>query len=224
MRQQCLLFVFAVLAGTLAFDRLLRTAVRARRGVLVAGGTAAIALNVFANRHDYFRAPKEAFVYKRGIFHLRLGSPPAKGDLHLDMVNLIGFMMEYYDWDWRYLGRVPADAALERYQLSKKGRRPFEVVAHRRWWILAFDNPALYPELRRALGGEDGCAVAFSMNRNFYGPPWSPLPVDIRTALESNIPPLAATAGLFVHGLSIDDDSIRLDFCVDGRPPLAPEF
>jgi hypothetical protein len=214
MRQQCLLFVFAIPAGTLAFDRVMRTAVRARRRLLVAGGAAAIALNGFANRDDYFRPPQEAFVYKRGIFHRRLGSPPAKGDLHLDMVNLIGFMMEYYDWDWRFLGRVPSDAAVERYHLSK-GRRSFEVVAHRRWWMLPFDNPDLYPELCRALGGEHGCAVAFSMNRNFYGPPWSPLPVEIRTALESNVPPLAAAAGLSVHRLSVDDDSVRLDFCVD---------
>jgi hypothetical protein len=215
MRQQCLLFVFAVPAGALAFDRVMRTAVPARRRLLVAGGAAAIALNVFVNRHDYFRAPQEAFVYKRGIFHRRLGSPPAKGDLHLDQVNLIGFMMEYYDWDWRFLGRAPADASLERYQLSKEGHRSFEVVAHRYRWMLPFDKSELYPELRRAFGGEHGCAVAFSMNRNFYGPPWEPLPAHIRTALESNIPRLAAAAGLSVQGLSIDDDSIRLDFCVD---------
>ena len=88
-------------------------------------------------------------------------------------------------------------------------------AGHRRWWMLPFDNPDLDPELRRALGGEHGCAVAFSMNRNFYGPPWSPLPVEIRTALESNIPRLAGAAGVSVQGLSIDDDSIRLDFCVD---------
>ena len=214
MRQQCLLFVFAVPAGSLALDRVMRAASRGKRRLLVAGGAAAIALNVFANRDDYFRPPHEAFVWKRGIFHRRLGSPPAKGDLHLDMVNLIGFMMEYYDWDWRFLGRVPSDAALERYQLSK-GSRSFELIAHRRWWMLPFDNPDLYPELRRALGAGHRCAVAFSMNRNFYGPPWSPRPVEIRSALESNVPPIAAAAGLSVRRLSVDDDSIRLDFCVD---------
>jgi hypothetical protein len=216
MRHQFLLFVFALLSGFVAIDRLMRAVGTKARVVLAALTIGIIGADVAVNRDGYVVPPFEPFETRRGIFRDHLAQVRT---VHLDQLNLIALMMEYYGWEWRYAGHEPMDRYIERYELTNGSRR-LTVVAHRRWWKLDFRNPALYAELAATWSKSSDCETAFSVYQNVYGPPWKKLAPEQRSELETGIPRLASAEGLDVRRLALDDDDIYAEICVHRGPPV----
>jgi hypothetical protein len=212
MRHQFLLFVFATLAGYVALDRLARALPSRARVALAAVCTLAIGYE-FATSVPAITIPvygNAALVARRGIFRRELAGRRA---VHVDGFNMIGMMMDYYNWEWRFEGRDPANPSIERYVLSRDGNR-LRVAAHRSIWIMDFRSAALYSELRIALGrGGDDCETVFCVDRNLYWLRRTKRPEGDRRDLARVIPDLAAAAGLTTRSLVLGDDAIDVEFC-----------
>ena len=207
MRHQFLIFVFALLAGSVAFDEVLHRF--GSRGRAVAGvfAVAALAADVYVNRNGYRIPPFEPFEWKRGVVSRHLQGVSAA---HLDHLNTVALMMERYTWDWRWTGHEPADDQIDRYELSGEGR--LTLIEHRRWWRLDFSNPALYREIATSMR-QGSCEVAFGVYQNVYRPPWRTTSPEARNRLEMAIHDLAPKAGLRVSRIAIDDDAIFAELC-----------
>ncbi len=210
-RHQILLLYFAVLAGGVAFDRLLRMAPPPGRLALAALGAAAIGLAAFHNRDaQIFR--DEPMNVRAGIFAKHLGGPGV-GVVHLDQLNFIGLFMDFYAWNCRSAGRISESPWAERYEFSL-GDRHFTAIYHRFLFLMDFRSPALYSELRRsfdAIGPE--CQVAFSVDRNLFTGPHTLRPPAEREDLQRKIPALATDAGLALRTITIDDDFVEITLC-----------
>jgi hypothetical protein len=212
VRHQFLLFLFALLAGFVAVDRLVRAVPRRARAVLIAAGVGVIALNSVLQRQRIFTPDyrTQPLVAKKGIFERSLSGLRT---VHIDQFNLIGMVMDYYGWNWRFAGPDPSGPWIERYELTRDGQR-LTLFAHRSIWLMDFRSAALYEELEASLRQRsDGCETAFCVYRNVYGPPWTKLPGRIRDSLQAQILRLAARAGLEIRGIVLTDDAARMDFC-----------
>lgn len=144
MRHQFLFFLFALLSGFVAFDRLLRT-IRSPswRRALVALCVGAIGIN-FAVRLPRLAhpAPDRLRPIVEGFSKEFLNSRT----ITVDQFNLVGLFGVYHDWTWRFQGRESPSYFVERYELSK-GPRKLVLLALRDWWIFDFRSDALYREL-----------------------------------------------------------------------------
>ncbi|MGE5278851.1 MAG: hypothetical protein ACM3SU_17810 [Acidobacteriota bacterium] len=217
MRQQFLLFVFALLAGCVAVDRLFRFAGGVGRILLVAICLAAVGADFKLGLRgtttpDYAH---EALVGRRGIYARHLAG---RGTVHVDAFNLIGVMMDFYGWDWRFEGPDPAVPSVERYELTRGGKR-LNLLVHRWIWIMDFQSPGLYAELSKSLGPRAACETVFCVDRNLYGPPWTKRPPKNRAALLASIPALAANVGVRVRRVEVTDDAIDVVLCETGSGP-----
>ena len=211
MRHQFLIFLFAVLAGCVAVDILLSARSPQMRLVVLGLLGAALAANFGRSLPD-LRTPDyahEALVARRGVYRRALADV---GSVHVDQFNLIGMMMDYYSWDWRFVGRERSLPSVERYELTRNGRR-LEVVAHRYIWLMDFRSPSTYSELRQSSVEDRPCFTVFSVQRNVYGPPWTKRPERKRTELTTAILALAASSGLEPRRVAIDDHAVCVDFC-----------
>jgi hypothetical protein len=208
-RHQILILYFAVLAGAIAFDRILRSAPAPGRLALAAVGAAAIALGALHNRGArIFR--DEPMNVRAGSFARNLGGP---GTVHFDQLNFIGLFMDFYAWDCRFAGLVSESPRVERYDFSR-GDRKFTAIYHRFLFLMDFRNPALYFELRsavHAVGPE--CQIAFCVDRNLFTGPHTLRPEAEREDLQRKIPDLASAAGLDLRTITIDDDFVEVALC-----------
>lgn len=211
MRHQFLNFVFALLAGYVAFDRLLRARLWSPNGrrVLVATAVAAIGADVALNTRGYTTPAIEILEAKRGIYRKHLAGART---VHLDRLDLIGLMMEYYRWDWSHRGDDPRDATVRRYALSLDGERLL-AVAHWRWWRFDYLDPAIYAELAATWDEKDGpCQSLFAVYQNIYLDTHRITP-EKRAEVESRIRALAEAAGFEVQSLAVDDDDVSAELC-----------
>ena len=210
-RHQILILYFAVLAGAIAFDRLVRMAPPPGRLALGALGAAAIGLAAFHNRSaQIFR--DEPMNVRAGIFAKNLGGP-GTGVVHFDQLNFIALFMDFYQWDCRSAGRVSESPPADRYEFSR-GDRHFTAIYHRFLFLMDFRSPALYAELRATFGAVGpACQTAFSVNRNLFTGPHTLRPEGEREDLQRQIPALASEAGLALRTITIDDDFVEVELC-----------
>jgi len=212
MRQQFLLFLFALLAGYLAFDRLARSFPAARaRHVLAVVCAVAIAGNAVA-QGGYFRpGGSEDFTAPGRVFDSEF---PGARTIQVDQLNLIGFFMAHHDWNWKPAGRLPENWAVERYSLEKEGRR-YTLIAHRDRWNFDFQDPALYPALRSALPpGGPPCFYVFCVHTNLYKPPERRLPDLDAARTAEKIATLAPKAGETPGRIVIRGNDVYAELCV----------
>jgi len=209
MRHQFLIFLFALLAGFVALDRWMRALSAGGRTALAALTLGAIGADVALNQRGYTVPPFEPLEAKRGIFREHLSEART---VHVDNFNLIGLMMEYYRWDWRYEGNDPADSSVQRYELSLDGAN-LAVVVHRRWWKLDYLDGALYAELAGTWDERLGeCQTVFAVYQNVYTVVRT-LEPEKRAAFETRIPALAGAEGFDVRRLALDDDDVYAELC-----------
>ena len=212
---QFLLFLFAVLAGFVAFDRLLRAVGSpVVRRVLIALCLLLIVAPLAPWRRSAAPSADRSFGTQVGAFRSRFPDPRL---LHVDQFNLIGLVMQYSDWDWRYVGREPGSPVIERYEISRDDRR-MTLLAHRDLWNFDFGNPELYRRLAASrLDADPRCVAVFCVHTNLYKPPERRLPdLDPDTAREE-ISRLASQAGLEASRVSILGNDVFAEFA--GRRP-----
>ncbi|HVQ54696.1 MAG TPA: phospholipid carrier-dependent glycosyltransferase [Thermoanaerobaculia bacterium] len=212
MRQQFLLFLFALLAGFLAFDRLARSLSAAKlQRILAAACALAIAGNVFLQRETFRPRGPEDFAAQTVVFESAF---PGDRTVQVDQLNLIGFFITHHDWNWKFAGREPANWAVERY-LLEKGARRYTLIAHRDRWNLDFQDAALYPALRSALhAGDPPCFSVFCVHTNLYKPPQRRLPDLDAARTTEGIVTLAPKAGETPGGIVIRGNDVYAELCV----------
>ncbi|MGE5278549.1 MAG: hypothetical protein ACM3SU_16280 [Acidobacteriota bacterium] len=208
-RHQVLILLFALLAAFVALDSFLSATRGTGRAALAVLCAAAIGANVVANRDRLRRFGRDeplnvqAGTYARELTRVRT--------VHLDLMNFIGLFMDYYPWDCRFAGRISQSPPIERYELSREGRR-LTVIAHRGIWMMDFRAAALYRELRTTMPA-GACETAFSIDRNLFRAPRTARPQGERRELEQRIPALASAADLQTRSLTIDDDLVKAGVC-----------
>ncbi|HEY7111771.1 MAG TPA: hypothetical protein VIA45_02460 [Thermoanaerobaculia bacterium] len=210
-RHQILLLYFAVLAGAVAFDRLLRRAGPAAGAALAVAGAAAIAASALHNRGALlFR--DEPMNVRAGIFAKNLAGLRG-GVVHFDQLNFIGLFMDFYAWDCRFGGRISENPWEERYEFSR-GERRFTAIYHRFRFLMDLRSPALYEDLRKTFPAAGrGCQTVFQVDRNLFTRPHTLRPEAEREDLQREIPARASAAGLDLRAITIDDDFVELVLC-----------
>ena len=210
-RHQILLLYFAVLAGAVALDRFLRAFPPPGRLAITVLGVAAIGLAAFHNRDArVFR--DEPMNTRAGIFARNLGGLEG-GVVHFDQLNFIGLFMDFYAWDCRSAGRISEDPWEERYEFSQ-GDRHFTAIYHRFRFLMDLRSPALYADLRKTFPAAGAaCQTVFHVDRNLFTGPHTLRPPAEREELQKQIPVLAATAGLTLRAMTVDDDFVEVALC-----------
>jgi hypothetical protein len=213
MRQQFLLFQFALLAGFVALDRLFgaaSTVSRGLRGAIVAACGLAIAVNFGLHLPDLRPSGHDAFAIQVRTFDKEF---PETRLVQVDQLNLIGFFMQHHDWSWRFLGRETANPSIERYSLEKDGRA-LTLVAHRDRWNFDFRDPALYGALRSALhAGDPDCFTVFCVHTNLYKPPDRRLPDLDPAVVAESVSTLASAAGERRGPIVVRGNDVYAELC-----------
>ncbi|MGE5278852.1 MAG: hypothetical protein ACM3SU_17815, partial [Acidobacteriota bacterium] len=210
-RHQVLILLFALLAAFVALDSFLRATRGPRRAALAVLCAGAIGANVVANRDRIHRFGRDeplnvqAGIYTRELARVRT--------VHLDLMNFIGLFMDYYPWDCRFAGRISENPPIERYELSRDGRR-LTVIAHRGIWMMDFLAAPLYQELRASTQA-GACETVLSVDRNLFRAPRTARPQSERLDLQARIPALAAAAGLNARSVKLSDDFVFTDLCTE---------
>ena len=211
MRQQFLFFQFGLLAGFVAFDRLVSRAPSpaARRTLLFLCG-AALAVNVAANSKNLLPMGRDPFTVQAYTFDR---SFPQARVVQTDQFNLVGFFIAHHDWAWSYDGSLPGLPAVQRYELARDGRR-LTLLAHRDRWNFPLLEGGTYAVLRAA-GAAAGaeCTTAFVVHQNLYKPPDRKLPPLDEVELLDAAPSLARAGGLTLRRLVSRGDDAYLELC-----------
>ncbi len=214
MRHQFLILLFALLAGAVAFDRILAGRSRAAGRALVVLAAAAIAANWWGHLDRRWRPRPEPFSAERERFDRDF---PEAREVHVDQFDLVGFFAQHHDWTWEFLGNVDARPSVQRYRVSANGRS-IDLVAHRDFWNF---DPAS-PDLYRAIF--ETPATPSSRVATLYGVrqalPGRSVPDGER--LRREIPALAARAGLETSRLDVFDAGVFAQFRRVGATPPSP--
>jgi hypothetical protein len=217
MKHQFLLLLFAILAGFVAFDRLVQSVSRPfARGALLGACALAIAGNFVGHLQDLRPAGEDPFLAQARVFEREF---PEARTIQVDQLNLIGLFIPYHDWKWRFVGREPANPTVERYELERGGRR-LTLIAHRNWWNFDFHDPAVYTALRSAIrrGDPDEFAV-FCVHTNLYKPPERRLPDLDSKEVTARITALGPPAGLELRKISFQGNDVYAGFrAMPGSP------
>lgn len=217
MRQQFLYFLFAVPAGFIAFDRIVRRIRGARaRNALAAAALLFIATNLVWHARDLQNVGRPHFAAQARVFDRAF---PAAATVQVDQLNLIGFFIAHDDWSWRFAGREPGTPASERYELEKDGRR-LTLIAHRDRWNFDFRDPSLYAALRSALRSSDrDCFEVFCVHTNLYKPPERRLPDLDAGEVTPQILAFGPRAGLRPGKIVFRGNDVYAEFCRIANPP-----
>ena len=196
MRHQFLLLLFGLLAGAVAFDRILAALPRGARGALVALAVAAIPANAWAHLDHRWRPRPEPFAAERERFDRNF---PDAAEIHVDQFNLVAFFAQHHDGKWEFLGTVEGHPTAQRYRVSSDGRN-LELVAHRDVWNFDPSSPETYRTIAETPSApSSSAATLFAIHQSLPGE--SPPDAD---ALRRTVPALARGAGLETRKLAID--------------------
>jgi hypothetical protein len=211
MRQQFLYFLFAVPAGSLAFDEALRRVTGGRtRAALAALVVAVLAANAWRHAGELRGAQDRDFEQQASVFH---DAFPDADTIQVDQLNLIGFFIPHDAWEWRFDGYVRYDPVIERYVLERGGRT-LTLLAHRHRWNFDFHDATLYRDLASALGpGDADCFNVFCVHTNFYKPPERRLPDLVAREVTARMAVLAAQAGLAPGKTVLRGNDVYAGFC-----------
>lgn len=144
LRQQYILFPFAVLWVSILLDRAGHGIRNRRLSAALAAAVMLLILGVSAVK--FYRFPKvrtEIGTAEVSRFRTAFPSPAA---VYVDQYNLILFFIHYHDWTWTFVRTDAAVPAMATYRVSK-GKRHFLVVRDWSRWNADLADPALYADL-----------------------------------------------------------------------------
>ncbi len=161
MRHQFLLLLFALLAGMVAVDTIVRQPPVAGLEQVTQGVLAgALLLSLGAQLPKLLAPPQDRLApiikaHAQGLW--------AVGSVSVDQFNLVGLFTQFHNLTWRFRGRLPGRGAVEVYEIAGPGGR-LMITAFREWWIFDFRDPRLYAELAGAWGsrGSHDCVLTIA--------------------------------------------------------------
>jgi hypothetical protein len=219
MRQQFLYFVFALLAGFVAFDRL-RSALAsaAARRAVSAAGLLLIAANLALHWRDLVPLGRDPFTAQAAFFDRSL---PGASAVQVDQFNLIGFFIPHHDWRWTYAGALPGLPSVQRYEL-RKGGRAITLLAHRDVWNFDLTTRDAQARLKAAAAAAGmSCTAEFVVHQNLYKPVERKLFVPEPEAIERAARASAGAEGLELRRIEIRGGDVYAELCSPGARPSA---
>ncbi len=191
LRQQFILFPFAVICGCVLLDRAASAIpLPGWRAVLAA---AAVTLTVGVSVARFQEFPKvsaEIGAASAGRFR---EISPAPSAVYVDRYSLIVFFIDHHDWLWEGVGRDPMLPAVDTYKVSK-GPAQFLVVRDNGRWRADLEDPVFYGDLASILRSQQlPSLTTFSIR-----PEWEPI-----TTSAGRIGELAAGANLCLKERSV---------------------
>jgi len=144
LRQQFIVFPFAVLAAGICLDRILslihiRALVWASAAVLFVT-LIAVAVSRF---NAYPKASGELFTREMNLFDAAIPSPAG---MYTDQFNLIGIYTQRHQWNWTFVERLPMPTEVEEYVLTRDSKR-VKLLRDKLRWNLDFSDASLYHDL-----------------------------------------------------------------------------
>jgi hypothetical protein len=198
LRQQFILFPFAVIWGCVLLDR--STALIRHRHLRTAfmGFAALLITGLWAVQ--FYQLPRVSMEFETDDmirFRESFPSPPA---VYVDQFSLIPFFSQYLDWNWRFAGKVPFARLTNIYRVSK-GTDEFLVFRDKRPWNADFEDPALYNELAAVLESQTLPSITTFCVRGTEKTPG----VHTESAFENQILQHASSANLCMKNLELLD-------------------
>jgi hypothetical protein len=147
LRQQFLLFPFAVLGGVILFDRL---ADAARPKLAAAAMWAAIAAIAAASTVTLAQYPNLGPDLDAGQTVRFQRDFPALHAVYVDQFNLIIFFSHFDDWKWKFAGHCAAVPTLDIYSVSR-GAENMLVFRDKARWNADIGGADLYTDLAKCM-------------------------------------------------------------------------
>jgi len=147
LRQQFLIFPFAVLGGVILFDRL---AAAARPKLAAAATWAAIAAIAAASTVTLAQYPNLGPDLDSGQTVRFQRDFPALHAVYVDQFSLIIFFSYFDDWNWKFAGHCAAVPTLDIYSLSR-GAENMLVFRDLTRWNADITGAALYSDLAKCM-------------------------------------------------------------------------
>lgn len=148
LRQQYILFPFAVLSAGVCMDRLF-TFINLRwlnGGLTVAASAALIVFGVY-RWENFPRMSNQLLTAEMNRFETAI--PDAKA-VYLDQFNLIGFFIHQHQWKWVFERRLAMATDVDEYALERDNR-PLTVLRDRTRWNFDFTDPALFHDIAQSM-------------------------------------------------------------------------
>lgn len=158
MRQQFVVFPFAIVVAGICLDRLLPAIrIRALAWASVAvlfGVVIAISVSRFNAYPKYFQ---ELFTPEMNLFD---GAIPRPVAIYTDQFNLIGIFTQRHQWDWKFVERLSMSTEVDEYVLTHDQRR-VKLLRDKTRWNLDFSDPTLFRDFAASMraAGIDSLAV-----------------------------------------------------------------
>lgn len=195
LRQQFFLFPFAILAGSVAIDRIIRSAgARLARYLFFC----AVVVNIGSWSFAFAEYPKtrpELGTIQMRSFRRDFPSPPA---VYVDQFNLINFFIHYHDWHWSFVSNCRAVPSVSMYRVTK-GTQAILVLRDLPRWTLDLREPALYAEMAKCIKEQNLPSLTIFYTR--HEP--TAIPVQQEPELGERILAVAAANSLCVSKLRV---------------------
>ena len=211
MRQQFILFPFAVLTAGICLDRLFAS-LRVPHLVWPAAALALLAVVAFSvagfkilpKRHE------ELFTREMRLFDAALPSPSA---VYVDQFNLIGFFTHRHQWTWHYVGRLPMNTEVEEYSLTHGSQR-MELLRDKFRWNIDFADPTFFRDIAESMRtAKLGSLAVFCVHQGF-----SAVTADQQDAFQQKTFALAEAQHLRIRKFVPDGLNVYAEFTPDGQP------
>jgi hypothetical protein len=192
MRQQFILFPFAIICGSILLDRITAAIRWQSLRIVLTAAIAMLTIGVSAARfHEFPAMGAEIGAENASRFREVFPAPAA---VYLDRYSLIVFFIHHHDWVWKFAGRDTVLPAFDSYRVSKETVQ-FLVVRDNGRWRADLEDPVFYNDLASIIRSQRLPALT-----TFYiRPEWEPI-----TTTASRINELASAANLCVKQLSIE--------------------
>ncbi|MBI4472348.1 MAG: hypothetical protein HY646_06745 [Acidobacteria bacterium] len=151
LRQQFILFPFAVISGCILLDRP-ANAIRDRRLNVTLMVSAALVI-AGVSILQFYRFPKirtEVGTENMRRFREMFSSPAA---VYVDQFSLIMFFIHHHDWNWQFSGKNLAVPTIDIYRVSR-GTDQFILVRDKGRWTADLQDSAFYGDLAAVIHSE----------------------------------------------------------------------
>jgi hypothetical protein len=216
LRQQFLLFPFAVLGGVILFDRL---AAAARPKLAAAAMWAVFAAVAAASTVTLAQYPNFGPDLDSGQTVRFQRDFPAPHAVYVDQFNLIVFFSHYDDWNWKFVGHCGAVPTLDIYSLSR-GAENMLVFRDLARWNADITGAALYSDLAKCMQSRQVASLVIFYIRQDE----SAVKIRDEPMLAGRITRQAAGAGLCVQKMVVRNAAVHTEMrtgqCPDGVEPL----
>jgi hypothetical protein len=205
LRQQYMIFPFAILSAGVAVDRLFILIRNSRLRAALAAAAAVAILAVSIYRFDKFpKFSQELFTAEMNRFDAAM--PEARAVL-LDQFNLIAFFIHHHQWKWRFDRALPTATPVDEYTIEREDV-PITVLRDKYRWTFDFSDPAFFHDVRENMRAAHLSSLAVFCAQHYPGT----LTPDQQDAREQKAFQLAEAEHLQIRKFVPDGTNVYAEF------------